>query len=125
MDPEQCLAFANRFFKAYNAVDVKTIAELLSDDVYWEHHGHFKGHAKESLLEQIQTFIKMIPGRCYAEISRWAVNGDIIFIEHKGGGTPVVDIETFGWKAGEPATMDFVTLLVLKDGKIVEWSDYA
>ena len=125
MDAEQSLAFANRFFQAYNNVDSKTIAELVSEDVHFEHHGRFQGQGKGKLLEQVQNFSKMVPGRHYTEATRWAVNGNLIFIEHKAYGTPAVDVELFGWKEGEPVTMDCCTLLVLKNGKIVEWSDYA
>jgi ketosteroid isomerase-like protein len=125
METEQYLAFANRFFQAYNEVDFKKIGELVSEDLHWEHHGRFKGEGKERLLVQIREFSQMVPGRYYAEPTRWAVNGDIIFIEHKAHGTPAVDVALFGWKAGEPVTVDFCSLLVLKDGKVVEWSDYA
>lgn len=121
----QPLAFASRFFQAYNDVDVQTIGDLVSEDVQFEHHGRFKGEGKERLLDQIQNFSKMIPGRFYAEPTRWAVNGDVIFIEHKAHGTPAVDVELFGWKAGETVIMDCCTLLALKGGKVVEWSDYA
>ncbi len=125
MDAEQSLACANRFFQEYNAVDSTTIGELVSEDVHFEHHGRLKGQGKEKLLDQIQDFSKMVPGRYYAEPTRWAVNGDFIFVEHKAYGTPAVDVELFGWKVGEPIAMDFCSLLVLKDGRVVEWSDYA
>jgi hypothetical protein len=40
-------------------------------------------------------------------------------------GTPAVDVELFGSKAGEPVIMDYCTLLALKAGKVVKWSAYA
>ncbi len=125
MADNQNLTFANRFFQAYNNVDSTTIGELVSEDVHFEHHGRFKGQGKEKLLDQILTFSKMVPGRYFGGPTRWAVNGDFIFIEHKAYGTPAVDVALFGWKAEEPVTMECCTLLVLKDGKMVEWSDYA
>lgn len=125
MEANQYLAFANRFFQAYNDVDTQTIRDLVSDDIHFEHHSRFSGQGKEKLLDQIQNFSKIIPGRYFTEPTRWAVNGDVIFVEHTAHGTPVADIAVFGWKAGESVAMDCCSLLVLKDGKIVEWSDFA
>lgn len=125
MEAGQILVFANRFFQAYNDVGIITIGELISENLHWERHGRFKGPGKEKLLDQIQKLSEMVPGRHSDGPTRWAVNGDVISIEHKLHGTPVVDFLIFGWKAHEVVTLDCCSILVLRDGKIIEWSDYA
>lgn len=53
------------------------------------------------------------------------MNNDIIFVKHTWHGVSAVDFAAFGWTKGVPATLDCCSLLVLRDEKIVEWSDYA
>lgn len=125
MEPNELLQFANRFFGAYNAVDTNTLATLISEDLHWEHHNRFKGSGKEGFLDSIRKFDKTVPGRYFAEITRWAANGDVIYVEHKWHGTPAEDMEAFGWKAGAATGFDCCGVLVFKDGVIVEFSDYA
>lgn len=126
IEADQYLAIANRFFHAYNETDIETIDGLVSEDVCFEHHNRsVKGQGKQQLLDQIQGLSRAIPGRSFAEPIRWAARGEFIFIEHVAYGTPMVDIEIFGWKKGDKVENATCSILVFKDGKIHEWHDYA
>ena len=126
MDPNALLEAANRFFGAYNEVDTQTLSSLVSEDLHWEHHNRFKGSGKDGFVESVVRINKTVPGRYFGEITRWAANGDgVIYIEHTWHGTPAEDLEVMGWKAGVDVTFDCCGVLALKDGVIVEFSDYA
>ena len=125
MEPNDLLQLANRFFDAYNKVDIEALSILVSEDLHWEHHNRFKGSGKAGFLDSIRKFDKTVPGRYFAEITRWAANGETIYTEHKWHGTPAENMEAFGWKAGVATGFDCCAVLVVKSGVIVEFSDYA
>ncbi|OQV11093.1 SnoaL-like domain-containing protein [Cladophialophora immunda] len=131
MSPEEGLAFANRFFQAYNDQDFGTIESLFSDELQWGHHNRFKGQGKPELVAFMKQFANTAPDRAFTDVMRWAVNNNnndgttLVFVEHSLKGTPAVDVESFGWKAGQAVTLETTSLLVVEGGKIVEWSDYA
>ena len=125
MENNKLLAKANQFFESYNTVNIKSLEELVSDDIHWEHHNRFKGQGKKGLMQSIRDFAKKAPGRYFSERTRWAINGEIVFTEHKWHAVPVAAVPSFGWTEGVPVTMDCCALLVFKDGKIIEYSDYA
>lgn len=126
-DPNDLLQSANRFFSAYNEVDTETLSSLVAADLHWEHHNRFKGSGREGFIDSVKTINGKVPGRYFAEITRWAANTDsgAIYLEHKWHGTPAEDLEVMGWKAGVAVTFDCCAVLVFKDGVIVEFSDYA
>jgi ketosteroid isomerase-like protein len=125
MDSNQLLEIVNRFFDAYNNVDIEYIDSIISDKIHWEHHNKFKGDGKPQAIQSIHNFSEKAPGRYFEKPTRWAVHGQTIFIEHKWHAVPALDVALFGWKEGVPVTMEIVTLFVFEDGKLVEWSDYA
>ena len=125
MESNGLVATVNQFFQAYNTIDIKYLEGIISDDIHWEHHNRFKGQGKEALMQSIRDFAEKAPGRIFTEPTRWAVNGDSVFIEHKWHAVPASDLPLFGWTKGVPATLDCVSLFVFSAGKIVEWSDYA
>ena len=125
MESNELLAQANRFFQAYNTTDIESLEEMVSEDVRWEHHNRFKGRGKESLMQSIRDFAAKAPGRKFSEPTRWAINGETVFIEHKWHAVPKVAVPSFGWTEGVPATLDCLGLLVFSAGKVIEWSDYA
>ena len=116
---------AKRFFEAYNDLDTNYLEGLLTENVHWEHHNRFKGSGREKLLQSIKDIADKVPGRTFAEPTRWAVNGEVVYLEHSWSGDPEVDLDAFGWKKGVPASLDVVSVFVFSGGKIVEWSDYA
>ena len=125
MKNEELLAKANEFFEAYNSIDLQALDELVANDIRWEHHNRFKGEGKEKLMDSVKDFGEKAPGRYFSKPSRWAVNGDIAFVEHKWHAVPAVDVPSFGWTKGVHVTLDCCALLAFKDGKIIEFSDYA
>jgi len=115
---------ATRFFDAYNAADADALREVAADDIHWEHHNKFQGKGLEGLLQSIKSFLDRAPDRRFTEPSRTAENGDCLFIEHQWKGTPAVTDPRWRWEEGVPRTSDVLSLLVIRDGKVVEWSDY-
>ena len=124
MDPVQLLALVNRFYDAYNAVDLDTLGSMMADDIRWEHHGQVKGQGKAQLLELNQKINEIAPGRYVKPPVRWAVNGNIIFVEHTLYGIPVVEPGLFDWKAGVPFELEVCSIMVVEGDKIAEWSDF-
>ena len=125
MSDHPLLGLASRFFQAYNEVDSNRLTELLVEDVIWEHRNRFKGHGRKGLLDSIIEFSVKAPNRIFSEHSRWAVQGATLFMEHRWEGIPAIDVPGFGWKAGELVNLDCLSVLVFKEGKVVEWIDYA
>jgi ketosteroid isomerase-like protein len=124
MSTTSLLEVANRYFDAYNTVDTATLEALLADDVHWEHHNRFKGKGRAELIESIKKIAESTPGRRFTRPTRWAAGDDLIYVEHQWHAVPVTPNEMFGWKAGVPFSMDCASVFVVKNGKIIEWSDY-
>ena len=120
----ELLDLANRYFKAYDDLDVSVMSELLADDVHWEHHNRFKGAGRAGLLESIERIASLAPDRRFGPIRRSASKGSVLIVEHDWRCTPRQADAQRGWEAGRPFQMDVVSLLVIKQGKIVEWSDW-
>lgn len=118
-------SLTDKFFTAYNELDLETFGGLLADDVHWEHHNRFKGKGRDPLLESVRDIAKKLPDRKFSPVSRWAVNGNVVHVEHQWSATPIENDDAWGWIAGVPTSMDAASVLVYSDGKIVEWSDYA
>jgi len=125
MESNELLAKAILFFQAYNATDITSLEGIVSEDIHWEHHNRFKGQGKEGLMQSVRDFSTKAPGRYFSEPTRWAINGETVFIEHKWHAVPKVAVPSFGWTEGVPVTLDCVGLLVFSAGQIIEWSDYA
>ncbi|KAJ5974806.1 hypothetical protein N7481_008513 [Penicillium waksmanii] len=126
MAEHKYLDVAKRFFDAYNVSDSSTIAEIVDPDLLWAHSNRFKGQGRDALLKSIEEYSANVPGRAFYAPARWAVNGNVLFLEHKWEGFPAIDVPTFGWIAGTQASLDCLSVLVF-DGKdvIIEWTDYA
>jgi ketosteroid isomerase-like protein len=125
MNSDKYLDMASRFFKAYNDIDTDAMSMLVADDLHWEHHNRFKGSGSERLFQSIRDISKTVPGRYFTDVTRWAINGDVLYLEHQWHGTPTTDFAPMGWKAGTPVTLDCCAVIKFRDEIIVEWSDYA
>jgi ketosteroid isomerase-like protein len=121
----ELLAIIERFYAAYNEMDLDTFGALVTEDVHWEHHNRFKGKGREPLLDSVRDTQAQLPVRRFGEITRWAANENVVYVDHLWSGTPAVDIEGWGWKAGVPMSMDCASVFVFEDGRVKEWSDYA
>ena len=124
MTSSELLDLATRYFKAYDELDIAAMSELLADDIRWEHHNRFKGVGKADLLASIERIAGLAPDRRFGEIKRSASAGSTVFVEHGWSCTPrEADVQR-GWEAGKLFKMDVVSLVVVKQGKITEWSDW-
>ena len=113
------------FRVAYNDVDLGALESLLSPDVSWGHKNRFKGEGRDALIASIQDFARRMPGRSFEKPSRFAVNGNLAFVEQTWHGTPTKSDASWGWEEGVPVTMGTCSLFVLSDdGRIQEWSDH-
>ena len=118
------LALVDRFFTAYNDMDLDTFASLLTDDIHWEHHNRFLGKGAEPLVQSIRDIHAKLPNRRFGEVTRWSATDDTIYTEHDWTATPVESDPSWGWEAGIETSMDCVSVFVFEGGRIKEWSDY-
>ncbi|KAJ5763363.1 hypothetical protein N7533_002044 [Penicillium manginii] len=126
MAEHKYLDVAKRFFDAYNASDASNITEVVDSDLLWAHSNRFKGQRRDALLKSIEEYSANVPGRAFSAPARWALNGNVLFLEHKWEGVPAIDVPGFGWKAGTRASLDCLSVLVFDEkDRIVEWTDYA
>ena len=124
MTSTDLLVLAKRYFKAYDDLNIAVMSELLADDVHWEHHNRFKGAGKSGLLESIERIAGLAPDRRFGPIKRSAGADSRLFVEHDWRCTPKEADVQRGWEAGKPFKMDVVSLVVVDQGRIVEWSDW-
>lgn len=126
MAEHKYLNVAKRFFDVYNASDASAISEVVDANLLWGHSNRFKGQGRDALLKSIEEYSANVPGRAFSAPARWAVNGNVLFLEHKWDGVPAIDVPGFGWKAGIRASLDCLSVLVFdEEDWIVEWADYA
>jgi hypothetical protein len=118
------LEFVKNYIDAYNNMDWERIGSMVADDIHCEHHSRFKGHGKKWMLETMAKWAERAPGRRLGEITRWAENGDLFFWEHKWYAKLATDNETFEFTTGQEVEMELTTLFVIRNGLIVEMSDY-
>ena len=118
------LEFVNDYIDAYNDMDWDRIGSMVDENIYCEHHGRFKGQGRQWMLETMAKWAERAPGRRLGPITRHAENGELFFWEHKWYANLAVDNETFEFRAGQVVEMELTTLFVIRDGKIVEMSDY-
>lgn len=114
-----------RFFQAYNDMDLSVLETLLADDVRWGHRNRFSGSGRNELIKSFQDIQTVVPERQFGEILRSAESANIFYCEHRWDATPAVDDPSWGWKPGVPVFMDVVSVLTFEDGRIVAWVDYA
>ena len=118
------LAVVEQLIKAFNDLDMDMLSKICADDIVFSHKNKgMEGHGKDHLLSNIKMMSESFPGRTIGATKRYAVNGDVVIREAYWTGTASTDVEGFA-KAGETAYLDTATLLVIRDGKIHEWSDF-
>ncbi|WP_371634101.1 nuclear transport factor 2 family protein [Streptomyces sp. NBC_01259] len=123
-DERELLVIVERFFAAYNDMDLDSFANLLAEDIRWGHHNRFRGAGAAPLLRSIQEIHDKLPDRRFGEITRWAASDHTIYAEHSWTGTPAESDAAWGWQAGVPASMECVSVFVIEGGRVTEWSDY-
>ena len=124
MTEQNNLAIIEAFFEAYNSTDLKTLRSLLHQDIHWEHHNRFRGKGCEGLLKSIADWSVRAPGRHFGPILRTAGNSELTYVEHRWFAVIEQESEEFTWKAGDKIEFDAVSVLVVRDSLVVEWSDY-
>jgi ketosteroid isomerase-like protein len=124
MSREDLLNILEAFRVAYNEVDVEALENIVADDLHWEHHNRFKGHGRAGFLQSVRDFAAKTPGRYFAKPVRFAINDHTAYVEHTWHAVPAHSDPAWGWEKGVPTSMDTCSVFVIKDGKIVEFSDY-
>ena len=124
MTPEDVMSRLEAYRVAYNEVDVPKLEELLCDDIKWGHRNKFQGDGRTALIDSIKTFAEKAPGRHFERPTRFAVNGDIAFVEQTWRAVPALSDAAWGWEKGVPVSMGTCSLFVFSGGKIQEWTDH-
>ncbi len=124
MSTDDLLRILEAFRVAYNEVDIQALETLVADNLHWEHHNRFKGHGRAGFVQSVRDFAEKTPGRYFAAPARFAVNEQTIYIEHTWHAVPAHSDPAWGWEKDVPVSMDTCSVFVIKDGKIVEFSDY-
>ncbi|MGH3275388.1 MAG: nuclear transport factor 2 family protein [Streptosporangiaceae bacterium] len=120
----ELLAIVERFFTAYNEMDLGAFGSLLAADVRWEHHNRFQGNGRDALVTSVRAIQGKVPDRRFTEITRWAARGDTVYVEHGWSATPDVTDEAWGYEAGVATSKDIASVFVIEDELITKWSDY-
>ena len=124
MNVDELLGLTEVFRLAYNAVDIETLGAAVADDIQWGHQNRFKGAGRDGLLNSVREFADKMPGRYFDAPIRYAANGTTIFVEHRWHAVPVESGPAWGWEKGVAFSMGTCSVFVIRDGKIVEWTDY-
>jgi hypothetical protein len=96
MAEHKYLDVTKRFFDAYNASDTSTITEVVNADLLWAHSNRFNGQGRDALLKSIAEYSANVPGRAFSASAGWAVNGNVLLLEHKWEGVSAIDLPVFG-----------------------------
>ena len=124
MKPQDVLNHLEAFRVAYNQVDASALAVLVAEDIQWGHRNKFQGNGRAALIASIEEFARKAPGRYFEPPERFAVNGDLAFVEQPWRAVPAFSDPAWGWQEGVPVSMTTCSLFVLSDGMITEWSDH-
>ena len=124
MRSNELVQILEAFRVAYNAVDIPALESLVAEDVRGEHHNRFKGVGRAPLMQSILDFAERMPGRYFDPPTRFAINGQSIFVERVWRATPVKSDPAWGWEEGVSTSMDTCSVYVIEGGRIVEWGDY-
>jgi hypothetical protein len=71
----ELLVIVERFFSAYNEMDLDTFAEPLADDIRWGHHNRFSGTGAEQLLQSVKDIQAKLPDRRFGVAGVFAIAG--------------------------------------------------
>ncbi len=123
-EDEDLITLVERFFKAYNDMDLDTFRALLTDDIKWGHHNRFQGEGADGLVQSIRDIQAKLPDRRFGEITHWAINANRVYTEHDWSATPAESDPSWGWEAGVPTSMEACSIFVVEDGRVKEWADY-
>jgi steroid delta-isomerase-like uncharacterized protein len=118
------LDVVEKLIAAFNGPDFEALDALLADDIVFAHKNKgMEGGSKAQILSNIKMMNEAFPGRTISATKRGAVVGDVVFREATWGGVAAVDVPGFA-QAGEKAHLDTMTIFVIRDGQIHEWSDF-
>lgn len=112
-----------RYLDAYNAFDLNTLESLIDEDIELQHHNRgFKTSGRADTIALYRSTPDVIPDRQLGGRRPFVVSGDTVVVQHTLAGTPKVDVP-FG-PAGQPFSVDLVTVFRVRDGRVVEYEDY-
>lgn len=118
------IAVANRWIAAYNAKDLDTLRNLMTDDLYMEHHNRnavFK--SPQAALEVMQAFAGIAPDRRMHSIRKQISDGRTVVTELTWEATPNIDLPGFGEK-NKTIRLELACVWTVRDGRICEYHDY-
>ncbi len=105
------------FWSALYDRDWERIAGYFGDDsVYWDVPAGPGGAAKgaDGIEKRLRLGLEGLAGYEHDHL-RTVAEGDTVVTEHT---------ETWTWSSGETVTLPFVSVQVVRDGRIVLWKDY-
>ena len=105
------------FWSALYDRDWDRIAGFFGDDsVYWDVPAGPGGAAKgaDGIEKRLRLGLEGLAGYEHDHL-RTVAEGDTVVTEHT---------ETWTWASGETVTLPFVSVQVVRDGRIVLWKDY-
>lgn len=101
---------------ALSAKDWDTLSACLADDVHYEDVATDDSGARgpANVIRRLRIAFDHID-RHQHTVHHMACEGDLVFIDHT---------EVWTFKTGETATNHFATMHVMRNGKVVRWSDF-
>jgi ketosteroid isomerase-like protein len=121
-------AVATAFLAAYGKKDFDSLADLFDEGVELVHYKRAIAHSgKDAVVAMFRasgdpegTF----PDRRFAPPRRLLCQDDLALIEHTWEATAREDVPAMECRAGETVKLDLMTILTVRDGRIVKYEEY-
>lgn len=119
---------ATAFLAAYGDKDFDALDDLLDESVELVHYNRPIAHSgKDAVLAMFRASADprgSFPDRRFDPPRRLLPVGDLVVIEHVWKATARHDVAAMECQAGEPVSLDLVTILTVRDGRIVKYEEY-
>ncbi|MGK0741930.1 nuclear transport factor 2 family protein [Leucobacter sp. Z1108] len=110
---------------AYNSLDLNALYRILHPKIALVHHGHGPlTIGRDAVLERLAAAAQgPFPGRCFSEPRRITISGDIAVVEYDWQAEAVRNVEGIA-RAGESVTIRICAVVITRDNRIVEYTEY-
>lgn len=118
-------ALAESWRTAYNTLDLVALSEILHPRIALVHHGQGPlTIGRDAVIERLAAAAQgPFPDRRFSEPRRVTISEDTAVVEYDWEAEAVRDVEGLA-NAGESVTMRICAVVVVREGRIVEYTEY-